>query len=127
MERREEAIAILTAPITGSGEVGAVALRMRGQEQQRIYQLARLQIELCAATTDPAAKQKLLAQIDSNYKSLADLIGQRDSHPLLHLKAEIQQLKGDPVAAVATYHQALTVMEHADAPDVRSDVSRRPA
>lgn len=116
--KRTEAIAVLSTPITGSGEVGAVALRTRGQEQERIYQLSRLQLELYTATTDQAAKQKLLAQIDSNYKSLADLIGQRDSHALLHLKAEIQQVKGDLVGAVATYHQALTVMEHADAPDI---------
>ena len=116
--KRDEAIAILAAPFSGPGEVGALGLRTHSQEEERVYQLTRLQIESYEATSDPAAKQPLLSQIDANYKSLSDLIGQRDSDALLHLKAKIQEIRGDLVGAMATYQRALTVMEHADASDV---------
>ena len=115
--KRIEAMAVLARPITGAELVGAGALRTRQQEEERIYQLARLQIDGYPITSDPAARQQLVAQIDANYKALADLIGTRDSSALLHLKAEIELIKGDPISAMATYRRALTVMEHADVAD----------
>jgi tetratricopeptide (TPR) repeat protein len=115
--KRDEAIAILTPPITGNDEIGAPALLARPQEEDRLYLLARLRLESYPTIKDDTARKHLLDQIDDNYNSLAALIGNRESYALLYLKAQIQQIKGSAVDAMATYHQALAVMEHADHPD----------
>jgi tetratricopeptide (TPR) repeat protein len=115
--KRDEAIAVLTPPITGKDQVGAQALLARPQEEERLYLLAGLRLESYAEVKDAAEKKLLLNQIDENFNALAALVGNRQSYALLHLKAQIQQIKGDPVDAMATYRQAMTVMESTNAED----------
>jgi len=115
--KRVEAITVLTPPITGGDEVGARALPARTQEEERLYLLANLRLESYQALKDDAARQQLLNQVDDNYASLAKLVGNRESYALLHLKAEIQQVKGSSIDAMGTYHQALAAMERANAAD----------
>jgi tetratricopeptide (TPR) repeat protein len=115
--QRDQAIDVLSKPIVADDSIGPQALLTPRHEQDRLYQLTRYQAQAYEAGTDPVARQKLLSQIDDNYKKLFSLVGERDSASLLQLKALIQEIKGDPIAALATYQQALSVMDHADVTD----------
>jgi predicted Zn-dependent protease len=117
--KRDEAIAVLSTPITGADAVGVAALRIHGFEANRLFHVTRLRIDSYLGSSDAAHRKELLAKIDDGYQSLSGMTNE-DSASLLQLKAEIQQLKGSPIEAMATFSRALAVMAHSgeDDPDL---------
>ncbi|HZN69393.1 MAG TPA: tetratricopeptide repeat protein [Tepidisphaeraceae bacterium] len=129
--RRDEALALLSREVkTGrlTGPRGALATDLRAQTYMELID-ARLEIlrgrpagaaqgqaqsanQQQPATVVPQGEQRqaLLNQVKDDMKRLEALTS-RDSIGVLRLRARLQQVEGDYVAAIQTYQRAAGIME----------------
>ncbi len=108
--KADEAMAVLSKPISAAGLEGFQALTAHSIEAERIYALSMMQAQNYAGTTDPAQRKLLLDQMQMGLKSLEQMSG-NESMAQLRLKARIHEIKGEGLEAMDTYQRALNLME----------------
>jgi tetratricopeptide (TPR) repeat protein len=107
--KRDDAITLLSQPISDQKEAGPKGAARRGYRMAVLQTLTSLEIDKCDATADPAGRQNLMAKIDPQ---LTQLLANAPDNPVnLRMKGTVEFMKGEHYEAVKTLTRARNILE----------------
>jgi tetratricopeptide (TPR) repeat protein len=116
--KRDEAIDLLSQPISDVGEAGPKGEIHRAYKIAVLSTLTGLEIDKCDATTDAAERDKLLAKIQPQ---IDELMGISPEDPrTLRMKGAVEIMKGQRYEAIETLSKAKHLLEANTNPDSRT-------
>lgn len=112
--KRDEAIALLEAPVPESNDVGTRVRFRREIETRTLQMLTSYRVDKLGMVRDPKEKEALTAKIEAGLETLFNRSGETAEY--LKYKGKLQQSQGKFVDAVKSYNRSAQLSEQAMRP-----------